>query len=203
MGRLRRKYGEPKEDYINRAIFEMYSQGYHISEIATKLNMTQFAVYNTLMIGSSKITTEEEREVMLELRGNGKTYRQIAAIVGRSASCVHDRINRPAKFNNRIGDHYLSDKNLKRMKEWYQAGKTITWIAKKLGVPRSSIIYRVKNAGIYERNKSNNTPISVLEGCKITTLLIKNMDVVDIANEIGRSPAMVARYIKSIKAETV
>lgn len=201
MGKPRKKRGESKEAYIRRAAAEMYAEGYHISEIAPKLNTTQFKIYNTLMIGSCRITTDEERAVMMELRASGKTYREIASMVGRSASCVRDRIDRPAKFNNRIGDHHLSDRDIDRMKDWYLAGKTITWIANKLGVSRASVIYRVKNAGIYEKNKSKITPLTTVEKCKIITMKSKGKHCEEIAKEIGRDVNSVLKYMSAISVE--
>lgn len=195
MGKPRKKRGESKEAYIKRASTEMYAEGYHISEIAPKLGTTQFVVYNILMSGSNRITTDDERAVMLELRASGKSYRTIAAMVGRSASCVRARIDRPAKFNNRTGDHYLSDRDINRMKDWYLNGKTITWIANKLHVSRSSVVYRIKNTGIYEPNKSKITPLTMIEKCRITTMKAKNMSDLSIAKEIGRDPNMVTKYI--------
>jgi IS30 family transposase len=194
MGKPRRKYGESKEDYIKRAALEMYSEGYHISEIAPKLNTTQFKVYNAVMVSSSRTTTEEEREEMIYLRSKGMPYRDIAAIVGRSESCVRLRVKTPAKFNSR-GGHHMSDKDLNKMKEWYSEGKTITWIAKKLGVNRDNVIHRIRKSDLYEPNKSKITPLTIAEKRKIDLMKSKRMMLDEMVEETGRDHNLIIKYI--------
>lgn len=194
MSRPRRNCGESQEDYIRRASLALYNDGYYINEIAEKLKTDTLTVYNNLVIGSKRITNEDERAVMIELRGKGLSYRKIAAEVGRSATCVRERINAPAKYRHDLSEYHLTDRQLKNLKKWYLEGKSLKWIAEKLNIGVHSVKYRLIRAGIFEKER-NPKRITTKEMYKFNTLRKKGYTIEKIAKECNRSVYSVRKYL--------
>lgn len=191
--KVKKKPKEAQFDYINRAANELKNKGNHIDEIAAKLGVDQLTIYNAIVPKNSKITTEAERNYMILLREQGKSYNEIAEMIGRSKSCVRDRVASPAKFNGRHGQS-ISDRDLLKIIKWYRAGKTASWIAKQVGVSRHAVIYRLKKAGVYQKN-GYKVPLTALEKAKIKNMHYRKVNNFSISAEIGRDTNTVSRYI--------
>lgn len=195
----RKRKNESNEEFLKRATNEYYSNGYYISEIADKLKCDKFTIYNFIVKDKNKITTDDEREVMLSLRSQGLSYREIAAKIGKSAACVHDRIKRPAKYHIENDNYKISEKDLERIKIWYaKEGKTLSWISKQLNVPTPSIKYRLIKAGLYKPNLSKSIPLTNKEKLIIKAMRLSGKNAIEIAKSCGRDYSMVSKYIKSI-----
>lgn len=199
MNRPRRKPGESTDDYVKRASVILHNNGYHFSEIAKKLKVDKLTVYNILVrTQRCRITTEEERAIMIELRGRGYSYRKIAEEVGRSATCVRERINKPAKFYDGYPESVLTDKQIDQMKQWYSEGKTIKYIADQFCVHRSCILYRLKSAGLYDASRKPSK-VSTNEKYGYYKMHKKGKTNVEIAKHYGRNDSTVSRHLKQFK----
>ena len=201
MNRPRRKAGESIDDYVKRASVILHSNGYHFSEIAKKLKVDKLTVYNILVHSPRcRITTEDERAIMIELRGRGYSYRKIAEEVGRSATCVRERINSPAKFYDGYPESVLTDQQIDQMKKWYAEGKTIKFIADQFGIHRSCILYRLKSAGLFDPSRTP-AKVSTNEKYGYYKMHKKGKTNVEIAKHYGRNDSTVSRHLKQFKQD--
>ena len=192
----RKKYGESEDDFIVRASKAYYSNGYHITEIASKLNCKVIDVYSAVIGGKFRPTTEEERDVMILMYNQGMNYTEIAKKMNRSRTCVMSRIKKPASCNVESG-YDLSDKDIIKMKEWYKSGKTVRWIAKQFDVPERSITYRLKKSGDYKKEFSRTVPLTSKEKITIKKLYKQGKTVKEIADITGRHHNLIASHIKN------
>ena len=142
----RKKKNETVEDYNKRVIKELYNDGYHIKEIAKKLNIDEIEVYNHATNGR-KITTNAEREEMIKLFNQGYSYCAIAKKLNKSRSCVKTRIESKAKFNCGKYDD-ITYKQLKKMKTMAKNGASMEKISEEVGIKLSSVIYRLSHSDI-------------------------------------------------------
>ena len=114
-----KKYrNETKEQYIIRVSKELQNEGYHISEIASKLKCNKFEIYNILVPEKYKFTTEEERQKMISLRKQGYSLREISKIVGRSHTCVRSRLLSPITLREDYKEYNINDRTLKKIKNY-------------------------------------------------------------------------------------
>ena len=199
MNRPRRKPGESIDDYVKRASVILHNNGYHFSEISRKLHVDKLTVYNILVHSPRcRITTEDERAVMIELRGRGYSYRKIAEEVGRSATCVRERINKPARFYDGYPESVLTDIQIDQMKQWYADGWTIKAIADQFGIHRSCILYRLKAAGLFDPSRTPKK-VSTNEKYGYYKMHKKGKTAAEIAKYYGRSVETVYRHLKQFK----
>lgn len=191
MNKPRRKKNETEETYIKRACEEYHLHGYHIDEIAKRLNISMIEVYNHVSKGN-KITTEDERNEMIHMRSIGCSYAEISRVTGRSRSCIKARIAAPAK----IGCHskrMLTDKQLKQMKEMAHDGVYIGTIAEILGESRGSISHRLNQCGI-----KRCTKVSKDEEKKYVKMFKSGKNAVQIAKACDRAASTVRFHLHKL-----
>lgn len=195
MNKPRRKNGESIDEYLRRACNILYSNGYHYSEIAKKLKVNKIVVYNILVKRpTNRVTTTDERNAMIKLRGQGYSYRTIANIMGRSATCVHERIKREAHLYEDYKENNLKDKDIERLKQWYIEGKTLKFIADKLEISTKSVVYRLKISGIYDPHRSPSR-VSSGEEAGYRRMRKAGKTNGEIARAYGRNPSTVSRHL--------
>ena len=110
MVKPRKRRGETREDFIERASQEYYADGYHLTEIASKLKCDIFEVYTATIKGKYRTVTPDERDLMINMRRQGYSYSEIAKQLGRSRACVQTRIDAAPKCHVENG-YDLSDKD--------------------------------------------------------------------------------------------
>lgn len=192
----KKKINETNEQYINRVAKDLYNEGYHMSEIAKKLKCDKFKIYNILVSNSRKYTTEEERQEMIKLRNKGYSFREIGRMVGRSPTCVRSRILKPVTFREDYIEFSINDRTLKRIKKYYNDGKSIKWIADKFNLPENAIMYRLKKAKIF-KNKQNENRVTEKEAALFNDLYHnKNYTIAQIAKMCKRDRGTVSKHIK-------
>lgn len=184
-----RKKNESVEDY-NRAISKLYyGDGYHIKEIAEKLQIDEVNVYNYVSAGH-KITTNEDREEMIYLHNMGYSYRAIAEMFGKSISCVKTRIAEPAKFSCQKSEK-VTDNQLELMKDMAVNGYTLEDISKVTGIKLSSVRCRLAHTDLRKRL----TYITDTEVKKMIKLFKDGKSYSEIAKECNRSKSTVYRQL--------
>jgi hypothetical protein len=193
MNKPRKKKNESDEAYILRASKLYFSNGYHIDEIAERLDIPLIEAYNDVCHGH-KITTEEERQEMIRLYGLGYSYNAISKIVGRSRSCVRERIKSPAKIVCTTKNR-LTNKQIKQITDMIHDGAYITTIAKDLGLPRSVVSDRVRRCGLCSPKK----PIDDKEIKKFIRLHKAGYTYEAIAKKCDRCVSTVSKYINMNK----
>lgn len=192
-----KKYkNETKEEYIIRASKELQSEGYHISEIAKKLKCDKFKIYNILVPKGYKFTTEEERQEMIRLRNEGYSLREIGRMVGRSPTCVRDRILRPVTLREDYTEYNINDRTLKKIKNYYIDGKSIKWISNKFNLPENAIEYRLKKAKLFKSRRIENNVTEEEVKLFIDLYYNKGYTLTQIAKECKRDRGTVSRHIK-------
>ena len=190
----RRKYRESKEDFIKRASQIYYSNGYHLTEIASKLKCDILDVYTATIKGKYRTVTSDERDLMISMYCQGYSYSKIAKELGRSRACVQTRIKTAPKCYVESG-YTLSDKDLEKMKKWYDEGKTMKWIANQLKISEGSIRHRLIKAGIHEKDHSLKIPLSNKDKIIIKKMYKMGKTIKEIADNIGRHHNMISKYI--------
>lgn len=186
-------------EQIKKSSVSLYMNGNHISEIAVKLNCDKLKVYNSVVSESSRITTEEERNKMINLRSENLSYRKISNATNRSAECVRKRIASPAKCHNNKGEYIISDKDLENIKKWYLAGKTLRWIGRKFNMSHLAVKYRLVKCNLYSPEYSKSVPLSPSDKRKITIMHKKGINFSTIVKECGRDKYIISEYIKECK----
>jgi DNA-binding NarL/FixJ family response regulator len=85
--------------------------------------------------------------------------------------------------------------------EWYQQGKTITYIAGQLGISESCVRYRLKAAGILVNRK----PLKVTdaEKRKFCKLYKNGKSVKEIAKICKRNPSTIRKYLRESKKDAL
>lgn len=193
---IMRKIGENKQIYIERAAKEMYCNGYHISEIANKLKCDILIIRNAVTdINKYKITTEEERQKMINMYECGYSVKYIAKIFNRNESCVNRRIKSKAKFYKKYKEYKLSDKDINYLKKMYLKGYTLKSICKELGITYTSARRRLIKAGIWQPNLSQKIEVPNYEKNKYRSLYNKGFKVSEIAKKFNRQYCVVARTL--------
>lgn len=191
MVKPRKRKSESVEQYNERVSKLYYSEGYHIKEIADKLQIDILEVYNYVSNGY-KITTEAEREEMIHLYNQGYSYTAIGKIFNRSHSCVKDRIERPAKFNH--GDkNKLTEEQLKKMKDMVNSGKNMEEIAREIGISVRSVAYRLRHTNM----RKTYTNVSKAELNKFIRLHKKGKTHKQIAELCNRSRSTISRHLSA------
>lgn len=191
MVKPRKTKNESIDAYNERASKLYYNNGYHIDEIAERLNIDPVEVYNYVVTGH-KITTSAEREEMIALFNKGYSYSAIAKIFNRSRMCVRTRIERPARVNT-SSSNTLTDKQLKKMRDMANDGAYIETIAKELGIPVSSVKYRLNHTNIRNHIKY----VSKDEVKQFIKLYKKGKTITEISKLTNRSRNTVSRHLKA------
>ena len=184
------KKNESLDEYNERASKLYYENGYHVKEIAKRLDMDEIEVYNYVITKGHRITTEAERREMITLFNKGYSYTAIAKIFGKSRACIKDRIERPAKIN-RSGSGDLTDKQIKKIKEMAKNGAYLKTIAKELNIPVSAVRYRLSH-GI---RKPHHTYVTPAELNKMIRLYKKGKNQTEIAKLCNRGRSTVHNHL--------
>lgn len=196
MVKPRKRYGETAEDFIKRASQEYYSNGYHINEIAFKLKCDIIDVYTAVTSDyKCRITTPEERDLMISMYNHGYSYSKIAKELGRSRQCVTSRIASAPQCHVEHG-YNLTDREIEKMKKWYLEGKTSVWIARQLKCSEASIRRRLNKIGIYKFNYGYSIPLSNKDKNIIKKMYKNGCTVGEIADKTGRQPNLIYKFIK-------
>lgn len=195
MVKPRKRRNESNEDFTKRAIKEYYADGYHMIEIANKLKCDIRQVYNVLVSNKYKITTSEEREIMILMRNNGDSYAKIAKTLGRSRACIKARIEKAAGFHIESNTYTLTNRELDNIRKWYTDGKTMHWIATQLKISDRAVRYRLEKMGIYTRDLSLHIPLTKTEKITIKAMILTNKSISEIATSIGRHYRTVNEYL--------
>ena len=196
-----RLFGETREEYIVRASRILYKDGYSIAEISKKLKVEKVDVYNSLVdLEERRVTTDEERQLFIELRNKGYNYSEIARMTNRSRITIKTRIESEAKYYFENG-YILTDKQLKSIKKYYKAGKTMSWIAREIEISPSAVKRRLVKCGLYKTNYSLTIPLTDQEKKKISNLYKKNLNSFTISMRIGRPQSLINDYINSTLKE--
>ena len=167
-----------------------YSDGYHIKEIANKLDIDIIEVYNH--ITGSNFTTTEEREEMIRLYDAGVSYRDIAEKFGKSITCVKERIKSPAKIICGNDDEILSDKQIKKMKKMAIKGYSAEDIAKEIGISENSVLYRMSHTDIDHKVYRN---LSSSEIDKVVRLYKNGKSYKEIAKACKKSDIVIIKIL--------
>lgn len=192
-----KKYrNETKEQYIIRVSKELQNEGYHISEIASKLKCNKFEIYNILVPEKYKFTTEEERQKMISLRKQGYSLREISKIVGRSHTCVRSRLLSPITLREDYKEYNINDRTLKKIKNYYINGKSIKWISEKTNLPENAIEYRLKRAKLF-KSKITVNKVTEEEAELFNDLYYnKGYSMDKIAKQCKRDRGTVSKHLK-------
>lgn len=191
MNKPRQRKNETEEAYIKRACEEYHLHGYHIDEIAKRLDISMIEVYNHVSKGN-KITTEDERNEMIHMKSIGCSYAEISRVTGKSRSCIKARIASPAKVGCRT-KHMLTDKQLKQMKEMGHDGVYIETIAEALGESRSNISRRLNQCGIKRHIK-----VSKDEEKKYVKMFKNGKSATEIAKIYNRAASTVRYHLRKL-----
>lgn len=186
----RRLKSETINEYNERVSKMYYNDGYHIKEIASKLKIDEVEVYNYVVTGGYRITTDEEREEMIRLRGAGWSISRIANHLGRSRACVRKRIESPAKINCEIHTKF-TDRQLKKIKNMANNEIPFDVIAKKFKVKTSIIKCRLNHTDIKNRNKH----VTSEEVEKFISYRKSGYSFREIAEICNRSKNTIAKHI--------
>ena len=187
--------------YLKDQALFLRSRGYTIHEIAQELKCNEEDIFNIVSKGSYKIVTAEERAKMIALKEAGMSYSEIARVLGRSVTCVKNRIANPVKYKAPTNTKKLDDEKLDKLKKMYLKGKTNTYIASRLKISPVTVVSRAKSMGIYEPNKSRNVPLTFGEKFCIKLYRALKFDISEISEEVGRSYDMVADLLNEFKNE--
>ncbi len=195
-----KRFNESIENYVKRASKILNKLGYSIKEISCIINANDIDVYNALQTDPNRmITTEAERQEMLQLRSEGLSYRQIADRVNKSYGVVYNRIHSPAIYIGDINmdDKLLTKKEINSIKKWYESGKTMGWIARKIGVPDNNIKKRLVAMGIYDKDNSEKKEdkLTTTERKQIVDLYESGASILEIVKEVGRSQNTIRKYL--------
>lgn len=191
-----RKIGEDKQSFIERTTKEMYCEGYHISEIADKLKCDILYIRNAITdINKYKITTEEERQEIINLYEDGYSVKDIAKKFNRDETCIYRRVKSKATFYKDYREYKLSDKDINYLKKMYLKGYTLKSICKELGITYTSARRRLIKAGIWEPNLSQKIEVPNSEKNKYKSLYNKGFKVSEIAKKFNRQYCVVARTL--------
>lgn len=199
MIKLRKRRGETVEQFIERAANEYYKNGYHLIEIADKLDCDLKTVYNAIVDKKYRSVSADERAIMISLYNQGFSYSEIAKQTGRSRQCVKTRIATDAECYVEDNSFYLSDKEISNIRKYFLAGKTIKWISNKIKISERAVRYRLQKMGIYKANYSMTIPLTKSEKMVIKSMIRSNENIMSIALRIGRPCAIVKKYIYSLK----
>lgn len=167
-----------------------YSDGYHIKEIANKLDIDIIEVYNH--ITGSNFTTTEEREEMIRLYNAGVSYKDIAEKFGKSVTCVKERIKSPTKIICGNDDEILSDKQIKKMKKMAIKGYSAEDIAKEIGISENSVLYRMSHTDIDHKVYRN---LSSSEINKVVRLYKNGKSYKEIAKACKKSDIVIIKIL--------
>lgn len=196
MANPRKRHGETREEFIERASLKYYSDGYHISEIASKLKCDIIEVYRVITNGCARrVTTSDERDLMISMHKRGWSYSKIAKELGRSRQCVANRINSAPKCHIADGYH-LSDREIEKIKKWHLEGRTLVWIGRQVKCSACSIKRRLYKAGIYKFDYTYSVPLSSKDKDTIKKMHKAGYTIGAIAGDIGRHPNLISKYIK-------
>ena len=139
------------------------------------------------------ITTEMERK-MRELRAQGKSAKEIAAVIGVSATAVK---------NHTAGIIVPEDEKQARVeavRKMYTEGKTYTQIAAETGASASTIRNYTCDLPRRDRNR-NGAPIPREKVTKIRELRSQGKSFEAIARQIGIKPVTAKKYAQDILVE--
>ena len=194
---------ESREDFIIRASKEYYVAGLHIMEIVDKLSAyeaTTIEVYNAV-VPTANVTTEDERETMISLYNQGYSIGRIARMMNRSRDCVRTRISSKPSMNIQTNsDNYLTESEVDEARRLYvDEGMGTTAIAKRFGVTRSSIVYRLRKMGVYEPWKNNTYAITKKDVAKMKRYAKKGLNYNQIAEKTGHCKETVSLYLRGLR----
>ena len=168
---------------------EYYSRGYCIKEIHEKLNIDMITIYNIVSKGH-KITTENERIEMINLRNKGWSISAIARKFNKSRACVRLRLQQPAKIGCntpvKLSDEQISDIGA------LSKENHVTGIAKKLGLNVSCIRRRLEHFSNLPKRK-----VSEKELQKFIELFEAGYTHAKIAEECHRSEKTVGAHLRA------
>lgn len=185
-----KKRNETEKEYNERLSKMYYSNGYHINEIANKMEIDIIEVYN--YITGSNYTTTEEREKMISLYNSGVSYEEIAKKFSKSVTCIKDRIKSPTKLVCGNSDEMLSDKQIKKMKNMAIKGYCAKDIAEEIGISENSVIYRMSHTDLDHKIYRN---LSVSEMEKMVKLCKNGKSYKEIAKICKRSDIVVIKVL--------
>lgn len=187
---LDKKENESTEQYNERVSKMYYANGYYIEEIANKLNIDMAEVYNYVTKGRRKITTEAEREAMIDLYNKGCSYSEIGLLFNKSRQCVRERIKRPCKTTCKVSKN-LTDEQLSKMLSMDNNGENLDTIANELGIKVGSLRNRLKHCG-----KAKTVTYTTKKEINKFIRLYKNGESIkNIAIMCNRHRDTVAKYI--------
>lgn len=199
MVKPRKRRNETVEQFIERAASEYYKNGYHLAEIADKLDCDLKTIYNAIVDKKYRIVSADERAIMIYLYNQGFSYSDIAKQTGRSRPCVKTRIIADAECYVENNSFYLPDKEISNIRKYFLAGKTIKWISNKIKISERAVRYRLQKMGIYKANYSVTIPLTKSEETIIKSMIKNNENIMSIALYIGRPCTIVKKYINSLK----
>jgi transcriptional regulator with XRE-family HTH domain len=125
------------------------------------------------------------RDKIVELRRSGKSYSEIAHVLGVSVSFVHAVLRVRGLSSSSF--RRISDEDLRRAVEMYRAGVSMSEIARMLGVSVAAISGYLRALGIRNRVKSRCPEISREELAKL--YLLKGDS--EIARIYGTTPSCI------------
>lgn len=151
---------------INAKVLEMYQNGKTKNGIAKELGITRSVVYSclehngfhTVQHNKQNIKlTENVKEKIHKLRGEGKTWDQISSLVGISRTQMHRSIGPDYAYctqGNRRNNRPVTSETIAKVKELRSQGKTWDEIEKIIGIPRATL----HRHGITKDGISNRPP---------------------------------------------
>ena len=141
----------------------------------------------------TRITAEMEQK-MQELRAQGKSAKEIAAVIGVSATAVK---------NHTVGIVVPEDEKQARVeavRKMYTEGKTYTQIAAETGASASTIRNYTCDLPRRDRNR-NGAPIPREKVTKIRELRSQGKSFEAIARQMGIKPVTAKKYAQDILVE--
>ena len=115
----------------------------HIKEAEEQAERERTQVPEYIKTGSRKDNwtriTEEEKQLILKLWIGGKTMKEIGELIERSPQAISRTLE---ELNARIQEKrrkWITEEQSRIMQEWRDQGRTVAWIAKRLGLNEKTV----------------------------------------------------------------
>ena len=110
---------------------ELNNEGYLISEISKKLNISKTNVYNSVSNRQNKIISQEEIALINKLRIEGLTIKEICEISGRSRTSIYNKLrNYNIKYEcSDKKEHNIEPEIILKIKHLYNLGYSVSYIS--------------------------------------------------------------------------
>jgi DNA-directed RNA polymerase specialized sigma24 family protein len=190
-----------KQDH--RRMVSMYQKGKSQREIAEEFGCRPFAmtrIFKKLGVERRPAPphhqiTQEDRELILKLRGQGRSYSEIAAKIGccrETVGVILHRLNEPIRVQ---GPDAYSDEDQRRMVESYESGMSLDEIAVGFECGRQTVKSVMQKHGVKIRERGFVGQLTPKKRARILTMYEAGCSGAEIAKKFNCGLATVASVI--------